>query len=281
MAAPGAPSRRLLPELIAVAALFGAATPTPSPALDAVLAAPPSPNYVEDSDSQGTPIGPFDAGAYVGYLQPEDQSATFKTLSQDGFVTGYGKSWTAQTDGRVLVEIVVAFRGGRGARKWLSTSEAVAHANEFYDGAIVVDGIGTYAGVHYANPKGPAYADVVMFVKGNDFFTVGYVSDAPNLGDDAAIQSKREFDFAPAASIAPSQWPENARMSLQPSIALAVALFAVASVVAASLVVVLVLLVMRMRRIPPHSMAVPADAIRSDDGKLWWDGKEWRAAPPD
>ena len=278
MAAPGARSRRLLPELIAVAALVVAAAPTPSPALGTILAAPPSPDYVEDTESSGTPVGAFDAGAYVGYIQPEDQAATFKALNDDGFVAGYGRSWTAESDGRALVEIVVAFSGGRGARRWLTTSEAMARSDQYYSGAIVVNGLGLYAGVRYADPKAPSYADVVMFVKGNDFFLVGFLSQSATLGEAAATQSKLQYDFAPAASIPPSRWPENAATS--PMLLRPVAVIAVATIVAAALAVVVVMLVVRRREAATVSGSIPADAIRSGDGKLWWDGKEWRPVPP-
>ena len=278
MAAPGARSRRLLPELIAVAALVVAAAPTPSPALGTILAAPPSPDYVEDTESSGTPVGAFDAGAYVGYIQPEDQAATFKALNDDGFVAGYGRSWTAESDGRALVEIVVAFSGGRGARRWLTTSEAMARSDQYYSGAITVGGLGPYAGVRYADPKAPSYADVVMFVKGNDFFLVGFLSQSATLGEAAATQSKLQYDFAPAASIPPSRWPENAATS--PMLLRPVAVIAVATIVAAALAVVVVMLVVRRREAATVSGSIPADAIRSGDGKLWWDGKEWRPVPP-
>jgi hypothetical protein len=279
MAAPGALSRRLLPELIAAAALLAAAAPAPSPALDTILAAPPSPDYVEDSESQGTPIGDFSAGAYVGYLQPDDQAATFKTLNEDGFVAGYGKSWTASRGGRAQVEIVVAFSGGRGARRWLTTSEVAARTDQYYSGPIVVRGLGPYAGVHYADPKAPSYADVVMFVKGNDFFLVGFLAQDANLDEAAAMQSKAQYDFAPAASIPPSRWPENAGTSPRLPVPL-LALIAGASVVAAALAVAVVLLVVRRREAARVAGAVPPDAIRSGDGKLWWDGKAWRPVEP-
>jgi hypothetical protein len=279
MAAPGARSRRLLPELIAVAALVVAAAPTPSPALGTILAAPPSPDYVEDTESSGTPVGAFDAGAYVGYIQPEDQAATFKALNDDGFVAGYGRSWTAESDGRALVEIVVAFSGGRGARRWLTTSEAMARSDQYYSGAIVISGLGPYAGVRYADPKAPSYADVVMFVKGNDFFLVGFLSQSATLGEAAATQSKLQYDFAPAASIPPSRWPENAGPSPRLPVPL-VAAIAGSGILVAATAVVVVMLVVRRRDAATVSGSIPADAIRSGDGKLWWDGKEWRPVPP-
>jgi hypothetical protein len=275
---PGAPSRRLLPELLAVAALIAAVPPQP-PALSTLLASPPSADFVEDTEPEGIPIGQFDAGAYVEYLQPEDQSTTVQALKKDGFVVGFGKSWTAQSDGRVLAELVVAFNGGRGARNWLATSEAMARANQYYAGDIAVDGIGRYVGVHYAEPKAPAYADVVMFVKGNDFFLVGFESRAADLGDAVAAQSRLQYEFAAPASIPPAQWPENANASSRPPIALFMIAMAGLSVIVAAVAVAVVLWL--NRREGAGAMAeAPAGAIRSDDGKLWWDGKEWRPAPP-
>jgi hypothetical protein len=161
---------------------------------------------------------------------------------------------------------------------WLTTSEVAARTDQYYSGSIVVRGLGPYAGVHYADPKAPSYADVVMFVKGNDFFLVGFLAQAANLGEAAATQSKVQYDLAPAASIPPSRWPENAGTSPRLPVRL-VALIAGASLVAAALAVAVVLLVVR-RREARVAGEVPPDAIRSSDGKLWWDGKEWRPVEP-
>jgi hypothetical protein len=212
MGGPGGPfrSRRLAAKtlvLISSGALI-AATPGPSVSLDTLLAPPPT-GYAADVEANGTPLGPFSATEYAGFVQADNTQAAASALSRDGFVAGYAGSWTEQTSGRGLVELVVAFSGGAGARSWLGTAQAAARASDYYKGAIPVAGVGPYYGVRYANPTVPSYADVVSFVKGNDFFTVGFVSSTDDLGAAAATQAKKQFDAAPPDSIPPAQWPEN------------------------------------------------------------------------
>ena len=173
-----------------------------------MLAPPPGGGYVADTSSNGSPIGEFDAAAYASYVAAGDSTLP-DSLSQDGFAGGFGASWLEQTSGRALVELVVAFGGGAGARRWLGTAQGIARASDQYRRPIVVFGIGPYFGAHNTNPDGPSYSDVVSFVKGNDFFTVGFTSGADDLGLLAAMQAKRQSDFAPNDSIPPSQWPEN------------------------------------------------------------------------
>jgi hypothetical protein len=194
-----------LAALIFSGALFAAPTPTVS--LDSVLADPPTAGYAPDAEGSGTPVGHFDAGEYASY---EGGGAdAMAALGQDGFADGFGASWTEQSDGRALVELVVAFTGGHGARSWLATAQAAAKGSDYYKGSIVVFGIGPYFGAHFADPTHPSYADAISFVKGNDFFTVGFYSKADDLGDAAAMQAKKQFDSAPNDSIPPAQWPEN------------------------------------------------------------------------
>lgn len=214
MAAPGAPSRRLSRlssrlALVGVAGLAAASTPSPSPSLSSLLAAPPT-GYVEDAESAGTPIGEFDQEGYVSYLAPVDPAATATALRRDGFVKGFGKSWTHPETGAGFAAVVVAFSGGRGARTWLETTRATARQDQYYQGDLVVGGLGVYAGVRYADPGSGAHADVISFVKGNDFFLVGFVSDA-DMADTAAMQARAQYDFAAAESIPRSEWPENPR----------------------------------------------------------------------
>src|SRR3989449_6893337 len=75
-------------------------------------------------------------------------------------------------------------------------------------------GNGTASGVPFADPTPPAYADVAYFVKGNDYFIIGLVSGADDLGDSAPSQTRRQYDTAPPYTIPPSQWPESARSIL-------------------------------------------------------------------
>ena len=217
MAGPGARYLRLrhrLPSgLLATGLLFSplavAPESTPSVSLDTLLAPPPSAGYSTDTESLGTPIGSFGAGDYAGYVQESDPSSTNLQLMRDGFVDGYGASWTEGTTGRALIELVVAFSGGQGARQWLSSARQAAKSSAFFKHDLQVPGIGPFFGVHYADPSRPSYADAVSFVKGNDFFTVGFVSTSDDLGNAAAAQAKKQFDMAPSDSIPPAQWPEN------------------------------------------------------------------------
>ena len=217
MGGPGGPCPRrsgrraaeLALTLISAGVLLAA--PTPAVSLDGLLAPPPSAGYVADTEANGTRLGSFDAAEYAGYLAGSNDSKLTTTLSQDGFEGGFGASWTEQTTGRGLVELVVAFAGGKGARSWLNTAEALARENDHYNGSLTVFGIGQYYGVRYADASEPAYADVVSFTKGNDFFTVGFISNADDLGAAAATQAKKQFDFAPDDSIPPALWPENLR----------------------------------------------------------------------
>ena len=262
---------------MAVAALTTAATPTPSPHLESQLAAPPA-GYVEDTESTGTPIGEFDAGAYITYLGADDPDASRSALLRDGFVTGYGKSWTQDSTGEGLVEIVVAFSGGAGARHWLTTSEIAARRDTYYKSDITVSGIGAYVGVRYVDSKTSAEADVVQFVKGNDYFLVGYVSQGRDLTAAAAAQSKLQYDFAAAESIPPSRWPETPRPS-------AAGPLSVGAAVLVLLLLALFAAVWWLTRRRRSGAARPVDYVwdgetwRTADGKLSWDGNSWREVP--
>ena len=233
------------------------AAPTPSPSLDRLLASPPSPDYVADTESAGTPIGAFDLPTYVQTLGPADPNAAERALHDDGFVAGYGRSWTSQATSIGVVEVVVAFAGGRGAESWLKSAEADAKSSRFFKGSIEVPGLGQYYAVHYADLSAPSFADVVSFIKGNDYFVVGVISDAQNLGDSAAAQGRRQYDFAAAVSIAEARWPENAK---QPPFGLsggrlAVAVLIVGLGTAAVVGLATALLLFRQRRSGPSSPA--------------------------
>ena len=104
-----------------------AATPSPAPSLDQVLAAPPS-GFVEVTT--GGLNGQFDAHRWAtSVTSGSDASQTEATLTRDGFVDGYGKTWSQAAAGRGLVEGVMAFNGGQGARKALIAFEASTKAD--------------------------------------------------------------------------------------------------------------------------------------------------------
>jgi hypothetical protein len=259
--------------LLAIAALATAASRGPAPHLESLLTSPPS-GYVEDTESTGTPIGEFDASAYLTYLGPDDPDAATATLKQDGFVMGYGKSWTQQSTGRGLVELVVAFSGGQGARRWLISSEVGARQGPYYKGDFTVSGIGPSVGVRYVDAKASSEADVVQFVKGNDYFLVGFITDGEDMTATAAAQSKLQYDFAAAESIPRSDWPETARRAWLPP------LWALALVGMLVLLAIALGVAVSRRKPSPPLQYWDGQTWRSSDGRLWWDGQTWRADRP-
>src|SRR6266851_2036515 len=127
------------------------AAPNPNPHLSQILAEPPSTGYVElASHTPGILEGPFDAGTYasIGGL---DMQTTITTLAKDGFIAGFGRAWVQQSPSRVMVEIVVAFTGGSGARLWLQQSQLADLTDPTFQHSITVDGVETYYGARAAN----------------------------------------------------------------------------------------------------------------------------------
>lgn len=182
------------------------AAPTPNPHLSQILAEPPSTGYVElSSNTPGILAGPFDAGTYasIGGL---DMQSTINTLAKDGFIAGYGRAWVQQSPSRVMVEIVVAFTGGKGAKQWLQQSQEADMTDPTFQHSITVDGIETYYGARMSDSSS-YFADAFLFVKGNDGFLVSTISAVDDLGDSAAAQTRVQYRHAPAYTIPPSGWP--------------------------------------------------------------------------
>src|SRR5579859_1412919 len=183
------------------------ASPAPSPGLDTILAAPPTADYQEiDPSTPGILEGPFDANGYASIGGGGNTSKTVKTLGDDGFIAGFGRAWAQQSTHRVLVEIVVAFSGGKGATTWLGQSEQADLADPTYQHAITVDGIDSYYGARLSD-SAHYFADAFVFIKGNDGFLVSTISDTDTLGDSAAAQTRVQYLRAPAYTIPPSGWP--------------------------------------------------------------------------
>jgi hypothetical protein len=255
-------------------------SPTPAPSLQTVLAQPVTSGYSEVAKGQGILEGPFTAQDYGG--SSTDQSQTM--LERDGFVAGYARTWFDQPRQHELAELVIAFTGATGAKKWLAAAEKTDKADQYYTRAIPVAGIDKYYGVHLANPGQPSFVDIVAFVKGNDFFAVGFASQTDDLGTSVAKQAKGQFDFAPSQTIPPSQWPEN-RLNVA-DLAGRVAGGTVLSAAILALLVGVVLLAVGLmrRRGRVAAMLAPAAAgavHMSPDGSYWWDGQEWRDASRD
>jgi hypothetical protein len=263
--------------------LDAVATPSPSPGLETTLANPPTSDFKEDASLMSI-HGTFDAHQYVQFLNPQDNQGTESTLRSDGFVLGFSRTWVQDASNHVLLEVVIAFSGRAGAKKWLGKSELVDKSDTYYRNAISIDGISTYYGAHFADPTTALYADVVSFVKGNDYFLIGVVSRADDLGDVAPQQTRRQFDAAPDYTIPPSQWPEAAGSIVVGHLLVPRWVAFVAGGALVLIVLVVVGSVLFMRRRPSGSRTLAGPRM-SDDHRYWWDGQAWRDAneevPPD
>jgi len=217
-------------------------------ALDSILAPPPTSDYVEMLPTQqGVLEGPFDAAGYAAIGGQAAAAKTINTLKDDGFISGYGRAWVQQAQHRVMVEIVVAFSGGRGAQAWLMQSLQADQADPTYQHALTLEGIDTYYGARLSDLS-RYFADAFLFVKGNDGFLVSTISDSDSLGDSAAVQTHVQYAKAPAYTIPPSGWPGAARPWLSLENLKQVAGDATAALVATTALAWLLVIVLSMRR---------------------------------
>ena len=256
-----------------------AASPSPSPALSSVLIAPTG-SYQESTDPQYD--GPVSIADYAG-----TDSLALAELKRDAFIDGYARTWVAPDQKHIVAEEVIAFGGHRNATSWLTTYKGMT-TSQYLVRPISADGIDSFFGGHYAEPSRPLYFDLGVFIKGNDFFSISALSQADDLGDTATAQSKRLFDSAPAYSISPNQWPENAGKSSFNFGAAALPLAVGGGVVIVVILLValaVVVVVVTRGRTSPAPAAAAEGPLMSQDGSYWWDGQAWRDAsrevPPD
>jgi hypothetical protein len=263
---------------LALLPLGVAAAATPSPTLDTVLAAPPS-GFVELTTA--TFHGSFNAHEYATVSDPTKASAIEATMTHDGFVAGYGKTWVQQAAGHALLEAVIAFSGGNGARQWLTQAEAGDKSDPSYTHADSMTGIDPYYGGHFKYATSNTVGDFFSFVKGNDVFLLGFVSQKDDVLNMAVAQAKSQYDAAPSETISSSLWPENASHG-----STSVALFIVPLIVIILVIALAAFLFMRRRAAPAMvpaavtaavpGMGAPAAIQMSPDGKYWWDGQGWK-----
>jgi hypothetical protein len=249
-----------------------ASLPVPNPALSSVLAPPPSKDYVESArDVPGIFEGQFDAKTFVAITGSTKADAMQKTLERDGFVDGYGRTWVQKGTQRVLVEYVMAFAANDGAKKWLRAAQAADKSDPGYQRSISITGIDTYYGAHFFFLKSQSYGDGFAFVKGNDFFTVVFVSPQDDLGNAAADQTMIQFNVAPDYTI-----PHSQGASTKDSFAYNFGMVLGPVILAVFLLVIILFAVAMVRRRQRHP-AVAAGALQlSEDGRYWWDGQVWR-----
>jgi hypothetical protein len=197
------------------------AAPTPSPGLDGILLKPLATGYKEAPKSgPGLLEGPFDSAKYAEAIAASDIAPTKQALDRNGFLSGFGRSWTSSPTGHLLVTAVLAFSGAKGATAWLRQSEAADKADPNYSQALTISGIDTYYGARVIDKVHKVYGDAFIFAKGNDVVIVTYVSNKNDLGTIAATQARKQFDATPPYTIPADQWPENKVVASSPIAAL-------------------------------------------------------------
>jgi hypothetical protein len=261
-----------------------AASPSPSPSLDTVLAPAPS-GFAELTTA--SLHGEFTAHDWAVNASGASAQETESTLNRFGFVDGYGKEWSSASLRRGLVEAVMAFSGGSGAKKALTALESTDKADSHYSHPDTITGIDPYYGAHFT-PSG-AFEDEFVFVKGNDLFIVIVAGAQDTVLTPAIDQAKAQYDSAPAETIPSSQWPENQQ---SPSASGLGALGIIVPIVIVVAIIAALVGVMRRRRRPPAmamgtyapssmsspSMSSPGEVQMSPDGNFWWDGQAWKDA---
>jgi hypothetical protein len=303
------PLRRLLCSigLAAILLLHSAiafAAPTPSPGLDGILIKPPGTTYKEAPKAAlGIFEGPFDAAKYAEVTAAPNAAATARALTNDGFLTGFGRTWATTKSAHVMVEAVMAFAGAKGAKAWLKQSETADKADANYAQALTISGIDTYYGVRLIDTVHKIYADEFVFVKGNDLVVVTFVSNKNDLASVAATQTRKQFDATPPYTIPPDQWPESKVVSSSPfeglkTIGLIVAALFILGLIGAGGFILWsrrrpALQAIPAQQTPPGAMPAavatpaavavavaspPAALQMSEDGHSWWDGAAWRNA---
>jgi hypothetical protein len=261
---------------VAVAPLTVHATSSPSPTLDTVLATPPATDFAELTTS---PLhGKFTAHEWAMLSANSNGAAqTEATLNRDGFVDGFGKTWAQASSGHALIEAVMAFSGGRGARSALAGMEASDKSDTSYKKADSVAGITDYYGAHFVDPTNQLIEDFFAFVKGNDVFGIAFVSPQDDVLTDATRQIQTQYSNAPGSTIPTSQWPEN----ISPTASFPAAVFGagIGFIVVVAGVVAFLLLRRRDPAASAYASFAPALSLQmSADGSYWWDGQSWRDA---
>ena len=254
------------------------AAPNPSPSLAQILVAPPS-GFTQITAA--TLHGKFSAETF-GTTYGTQAGTAANALTHDGFVDGYGMTWYQASTGHAMVEFVIAFEGGKGARSWLLYEQASDKNEKHYQHDDSIAGIDPYYGVHLIDSSVMVVGDAFSFVKGNDMFGIGFLSTKDDVLDLATSQTKNQYDSAPSQTIPPAQWPENASASSSQSLS---PLFAILVVTAAGIGLLVILVSRSRRRIaapaipgraPVHPAPTAAPLQLSSDGNMWWDGQAWR-----
>lgn len=258
-------------------------TPTPSPALDGILSAPPA-GFV--ALTTASLHGHFTAEEYASDADTTKQARIVATMNHDGFIDGYGQTWVSQSTQQVLIEAVLAFTGGRGARDWLTAAEAADKQDANYVRPDTTEGLGTYYGAHLEDKAGKTFADEFSFVKGNDVFAVAVAATKDDTLGQATTQAQSQFKSAPDSTVPSAQWPENSEANNTAfQVGATIGRIAIFALIGAIVAAIAFFIRSRRRGVatPAYAGAYGAPAAAggvqlSPDGNYWWDGQAWRDA---
>ena len=241
------------------------ATPAPNlTALGAVLAGPPDKTWVEDKVSSDTLEGPFGATFYVNteWSTQSDRDAIKNELVSDGFIGGFGRSFSRTTPDSYIVEDVKAFPDAAHAMTNYQWAQGYWHDPSDTANNVSTPSIPSSFGQRYT--VGAWKAIDIYFAKANYVFTVSAGAKTDYLTDVAIGQAGKVYDFAPTRDVLLS---DNSQSSTSAVLGVGVAVIILVIVITA----VVLILVARRRRVPAGHYAT-----LSPDGNYWWDGTAWQ-----
>jgi hypothetical protein len=186
--------------MLSQAMVAAAAAPTD---LRAVLAPPPSSDYVELTYSLNRLVGPFDAHAYAVWDTGGDRQRTSDvetTLASDWFTRGYARTWLKQGTDQALEEFVFEFATSLGAGYWnLQVSDSSSSVPDFR-GPLAGGSPIPNSWTAKVSSDGTSGAHWVGFTRGNDTYFVDALSDKDDLTNLALQQADAQYKLAPAST---------------------------------------------------------------------------------
>jgi hypothetical protein len=189
---------------LAMAPIEAVAATSPSPAtLRAALADPIDRNFIEaDVGAAGTLEGPFDAESYANYYKLSAQGgqtgqAMVRTLESNGFAGGYARQWYLPGASEYLGELVMVFKRSSGASSIASGSKIRYQQDQGFQSLIETHlSKGSFA---VTEASGGYQWTAVIFLKGNSLFALVQGSTGDFMTDQALVQARRAYDFAPSS----------------------------------------------------------------------------------
>jgi hypothetical protein len=177
-----------------------------------ILAPPPSADYADAGSSENVLNGAFTAHQYAQWLAPTlaDVSAYESAFNQQGFKRGYARSWSALSSTKAspgtdrhnwLIETVEEYGSGSGAQsRYTDVMNFTRGGGQDFVREIETTIPNSFGAVIFSGALW-----FVMFVKGNDLYTVRMESNVDDMTAVTVQQAQVQFKEAPDYTIAPGQ----------------------------------------------------------------------------